>query len=83
MENFMNMNLRLTNSECDSQFMHILPDRNSVDLIAFSFVFNNTEINLESNKEETDGNGEEFFHIDKFQTKCLIDYLQNLYSVME
>lgn len=50
------------------------------DLVGFTFKYNDNDIALSG--EEVTGNAEEYFHLNKFQLGCLIDFLQRQYDAM-
>jgi len=82
-ENFnLNMTLELENESDSDSKMHIFPDRtSSVDLVGFSFTYNDRDIYLQEVGE--DQNAEEYFHLDKYQVIFLIDYLKRMIEVMD
>jgi hypothetical protein len=83
MENNMNSRLKFENYSGYSQDMIIGSDRwNETDLIYLTFLSKGNEINLRNDEHEYI-EGQEMFHLDKFQVKCLIDYLKNIYDVMK
>lgn len=83
MQNNMNSRLKFENYLVNSQEMIIGSDSyDSTDLIYLTFLSKGNEINLRNDKIEYI-ESEEMFHLDKFQVKCLIDYLKNIYDVMK
>jgi len=81
MKNNFNFELNLEHSETEQLKMRVLPDRSSVDLVGFTFSFKGQLKSLTD--VEVSGEGEEYFHIDKFQTGLLIDYLKKIYDTMD
>lgn len=81
-----NTELRLENVERDDHFLSIRtdisgkPDIENENLICLQIIFKDKKIELCG--EDIFDDGVEYFHLDKFQTGCLIDYLSRVYASM-
>lgn len=82
MKNNMNSELILENPEREENKMRIIPDYGSVDLVGFVFYYKGKLLSM-CDKSPRNGNAEEYFHLDKFQVGCLIDYLKRIYDDMD
>jgi len=81
MKNQMNSELILQNALIERSEIRVFPDSCKQDLVGFTFSYEDKFINMKRN-DSTD-NAEEYFHLDKFNLGCLIDYLKRIYDDME
>jgi hypothetical protein len=81
-QNF-NTELRLENADRDDHFLIFRPDESGdlEDLVCLNIIHKNKTIDL-CNEEATD-DYVGYFHLDKFQVGCLVNYLNSLHSIME
>ncbi len=82
MKNQLNSELTLENDQREENKMVVMPDRASTkDLVGFTFSYEGKLISMCD--EDVDGEGQEYFHLDKFNLGCLIDYLKRIYDDMD
>jgi hypothetical protein len=81
MEQNMNTKLVLENSQREQNELTVFADSSDIDLVGFTVKYKGEDITMCD--EPVDGNAQEYFHLDKFQVRCLIDYLKRIYQVME
>ncbi len=79
----MNSKLILENDLREQNTMRVFPDSagGGIDLVGFTFSYKGELLTMCD--EPIDGNGEEYFHLDKFNLGCLIDYLKRIYEDMD
>ena len=76
-----NTRIFLESFQEENSIMAVFADRTSEDdLVGFTFKYNDKDIALTG--EEVTGNAEEYFHLNKFQVGCLIDFLKRQYEAM-
>lgn len=80
MEQDFNSELVFNNSQGGDCIMKVFPDEGSVDLVGFGFSEDDQDIPLTIDVERMEST---YFHLDKFQVGCLIDYLKRMYDIME
>ena len=81
MKNNFNTHLLLENPQREENILSVFTDIGNQDLVGLTITHEEKELTLCNN--EISGNAEEFFHLDKFQVGCLIDYLKRIYDDME
>ncbi len=81
MENKMNSQLILENALRPENTLSIFSDMAGVDLVGFEVSDHKKPLTMCN--EPIDGNGQEQFHLDKFNTGLLIDYLKRIYDNMD
>lgn len=79
----MNSELILENVERETNKMRVFADYSGMDKDSVGFTFTHEGELLTMCNEPIDGNGEEYFHLNKFNVGCLIDYLQRIYDYMD
>ncbi len=78
----MNSELILENVERETNKMRVFADSGmSKDLVGFTFTHEDELLTMCN--EPIDGNGEQYFHLNKFNVGCLIDYLKRIYDNMD
>lgn len=83
MKNRMNSELILENDQREENKMRVFPDSAGMkkDLVGFVFTYKGEDLTMCD--DPVDGEGEEYFHLDKFNVGCLIDYLKRIHDDME
>ena len=81
MENNYNSSLILENPERTENELRVFPDKTNIDLVGF--IVKHEDKELAMCNEDINGDGQEYFYLDKFQVRILIDYLKRLYEIME
>lgn len=82
MKNQMNSELILENALRERNKMIVFAD-SAVNKDLVGFTFSHEDELLTMCDEPVDGNAQEYFHLDKFNLGCLIDYLKRIYDDME
>ena len=82
MKNQMNSELILENDLRERNKMQVFPDSAGMDKDLVGFAFSYKEKLLTMCDEPVDGDAQEYFHLDKFNLGCLIDYLKRIYDDM-
>ncbi len=83
MKNQMNSELILENDQRETNKMRVFPDIAGIpykDLVGFTFSHKDKLLTMCD--EPVDGDGQEYFHLDKFNLGCLIDYLKRIHDDM-
>jgi hypothetical protein len=62
--------------------MRVFPDSAGINKDLIGFTFSHEDKLLTMCDEPVDGNAQEYFHLDKFNLGCLIDYLKRIYDDM-
>lgn len=83
MKNQMNSELFLENALIEDNKMRIFPDSAGRDGDLVGFVFTYKDKPLTMCDEPVNGDGQEYFHLDKFNLGCLIDYLKRIHEDMD
>ena len=74
--------LRLNNARRDRAEIILFPDTDcQKDFVGFKIAYGGKDLTLCD--KPISGDEEEFFHLEKFQVGCLIDYLKRIYDSME
>ena len=81
MKNLLNSELVLENPERRNNKVRFFADQTQFDLVGFILSYKDKDISMTG--EDIDGNAEEFFHLDKFQVGCLIDFLSRIHADMD
>jgi len=78
----MNSELILENDQREQNNMRVFPDSagREKDLVGFTFSYKDKLLTMCD--EQVDGDAQEYFHLDKFNLGCLIDYLKRIYDDM-
>jgi len=79
----MNSELILENDLRETNKMRVFPDSSGIaekDLVGFTFSHKDKLLTMCD--EPIGENAEEYFHLDKFNLGCLIDYLKRIYDDM-
>lgn len=79
----MNSELILENDLRERNEMRVFPDFSGGDNDLVGFTFSYKDKLLTMCDEPVDGNAQEYFHLDKFNLGCLIDYLKRIYDDMD
>ena len=82
MKNQMNSELILENDQRETNKMRVFPDSAGMEKDLVGFTFSHDGKLLTMCDEPVDGNAQEYFHLDKFNLGCLIDYLKRIYDDM-
>lgn len=78
----MNSELILENVERETNKMRVFADSvMNKDLVGFTFTHEDELLTMCN--EPIEGNGEQYFHLNKFNVGCLIDYLKRIYDNMD
>ena len=81
MKNQLNSKLTLENDQREGNKMMVFPDiSGEQDLVGFTFSYKGKLISMCD--DPVHGDAQEYFHLDKFNLGCLIDYLKRLYEDM-